>query len=272
MSEKYHPFKLSLTGNLHRYDGDEGQDAHVIEAEDEFVLGLVSDGVGSHADSRVGALFVTQALRRLILQHRVTLAALSETLTPEVFGERLVAWLNRELPGELTLVAHYLGSESAEPKAVLERFLCATVLGFLVLPWTTVAFVCGDGVLLVNHTWSELRAVRENAPPLPAHHVAESEGRTGLLRVALTGATQAIHTVAIGTDGAVDLMAASRQRLVDDAFGLHSGGAAQENLLATYGNVAFPYDDVTVVGVFREAPPSIATGAEPKPAVTAGGV
>jgi hypothetical protein len=272
MSGKYHSFKLALSGNVHRADGSESQDAYALDLSDDFVLALVSDGVGSCPDARVGAIFITQALRRLMRGHQVTLMELSEKLTPEVFGERLMAWLNRELPAELTRAACYLGGEVTHTKPMLERFLCATVLGFVMLPPTTVAFACGDGVLLVNQEWSELRAVRDNAPALPAHHAAGSENRTGLLKVVLAGESDALQSVAIGTDGAVDLIAASRQRLLADASGMHAGSAVEENLLIPGGNSVFPYDDATLVGVVRRASPASAPPPQPVPTCAGVGV
>lgn len=245
MFAKFKTGHFSMTGQAHRLAGLENQDSGLCELREHSVLLAVSDGVSSAEDSKVGSMLLTRAIRRLIVDVEQQLLAFAEKMSPVEFAGRFVAWLNRELQGELTKARWYLGGDEQAASS-----LSATLLGALITETSLVAFACGDGVIAVNGEMFSVVSPKENCPDLPVYAISalpgvDSRMPLGTIRPIYVGRTAEIDSLVLGTDGVVELL----------PLLVKGGSLDMEALiarsLAVSSTMVQPKDDHTIVGAFR---------------------
>jgi hypothetical protein len=254
MNGQFKTYRFSLSGRTHRLEGSECQDSYVVLQGDRYLLALVSDGVGSSKNSKLGSVLLSQAINRLVGRSERQLIELSESMPPQEFGFRFVAWVNRNLQGEFELLRTMLGSERGDGHA--ERALCATLGGWFLTEKTTIGFGCGDFVFAVNDEIHRAVAGQLNKPNLPIYAAMASEetrrkGRDGNIQLYFALETASVRSAGVGTDGSQEMLPT-----FFSAKGIDGG--VDESLMnfvirslavSTIGSA--PGDDATFIGLHR---------------------
>lgn len=245
---------FSLPGTSHRKRGAESQDAAVLEKQDSFLFMAVSDGVGSCSESRVGAVTLTQALRKLFVNHHPVLVARAAELTPAIFAGRLAAWVQKELGKEIMQARDYLGHCRRSNQA-----LSATIIGAFACEHAVAIFACGDGVVVVNDAVHVLKCdEKQNKPNLPIYGIldptesCESQVR-GIVRPIFAAPITEVSSIVLGTDGVEELVPFLRR----ETLGASRASSWVEDLfcrsLGLSANGSLPYDDATSVALWRSS-------------------
>lgn len=251
MVRSFEAATFSMSGTSHRKRGAESQDAAVLDKQDSYLLMGVSDGVSSCEESRVGAVMLSQSLRKLVARYHVALVAKAAELPPATFCICLSAWLNTNLGAELRRAREYLG-----PGRKSDHALSATLLGAFASEHGVAGFGCSDGIFAVNGKVRVLECVSKNVPNLPIYGVLDPSEpgvsqNSGKIRPIFAAPLADISSVLIGTDGVEELMPFLRPKML----GAHSRSSWTEDLfcrsLGLSANGLLPYDDATAVAMWR---------------------
>jgi hypothetical protein len=167
---------------------------------EQAVCIVVSDGCGSHADSEVGAK-LTAALTASVIERRL------EGRRFFNLDETFFEICRQDVLAQLRVLALSLAGKQSFTETVARNFL-ATVVGALVSPDTTWLFYAGDGLIAVDGEIRSLGPFPENRPPYPAYTLIDSAfaATPELLRYTVERREGPVQSVAVGTDGALQLL------------------------------------------------------------------
>ncbi len=214
----------SVPGRDHQRLGRNNQDAFALWEGRSHLCAVVADGCGSSPHSevgaRLGARLLAQALaRRLEPLDAAPLPFDSATREPGDPGGvgQLLAEAREELLAALRPIARALagaGDERVFAEAVRDHLLF-TLVGALVGPDGAVLFALGDGALALDGVAIPLGPFAGNEPPylgyalLPERLHGFSADR---LRFTIAAVGEAPRAIALGSDGALELFAATPPR------------------------------------------------------------
>ena len=191
----------SVVGHAHVASGKSNQDAFAWarSLEDGHLVAVVADGCGSAPHSGVGAQLGARLLVQLVLD--ALREGLAEEVALMVAHERLVVEL-RHL-AEAMSGAPQGTTEFA--RVVLEHFLF-TVVGVVVdgRAGLVTPFSLGDGLLVLNGEPHVLGPFANNEPPYLGYQLVDGNRRPFRRHASLR--IEALRSMLLGTDGAVDLM------------------------------------------------------------------
>jgi hypothetical protein len=209
--ERFQIYGGSVPGREHLHRGGvlvgrSNQDAFGWTSLPGSLVSVVCDGCGSGAHSEVGASLGT----------RLLLAAFARELR-QVDGlvteaEALLERVERRTLRDLRALLRRLG----EPwEAIVHDYLLFTVVGFVLDGGTVTVFALGDGLVALDDEVLALGPFPDNAPPyLGSALLADRRDDATLhLTVVRHLPIDDLTSVAIGTDGALDLAAAADRRL-----------------------------------------------------------
>jgi hypothetical protein len=195
----------STPGRHHRANNRNlapNQDRVCSFSSEDLFLGLVADGCGSQPHSEYGAEATVRILERIITARaeRGNMAPLNEV------------WFTTLYQGLVHCLAKNAKDNFRNPHTALNTHMMATATGVIVTPETTVLFGAGDPVFVVNgkaHIWGA--ELDKNAPAYPVMSLAfKGEGDEETLGKFIfrthTLPTAQINTLAVASDGAVDLL------------------------------------------------------------------
>ena len=241
--------EASAIGRAHRRAGRGGQDASASAAAGGIAAAAVADGCSAGARSEIGAgvgarFVVADAIRRARMG-----APLAE----------LPAIVMADLVEELARLARVLAVDESELTRVVEAHLLFTVQCAVVAGERAIVFGVGDGVISID---GDARVLEGGAAPdCPVYALFEGLGG----RVVVHHHGSFARTIALGTDGAAELIAQADTPLADgtalgglrgfedDARYLKNKSLAQKRFHA-WCDRGGPVDDCTVVVLKRGAP------------------
>jgi hypothetical protein len=201
-------FAAAAIGRGHRRCGRGPQDAHAVVRNENGVVAVVCDGCSSGARSEigagVGARFVAARCARLLADG-----------TPL---EHIPAIAHAALVDELARLAGELCMNDDERASVVDEHLLFTTLAIVATAERAIVFGVGDGVVSVDGV---ARVIDDGAAPDYAAYALFSSLRAPKLVVHHDGPWSS--SLAIGSDGAAELIASSSTKLGD---GSDLGGLA----------------------------------------------
>lgn len=251
MTQSGFPVVASVAGKGHRRAGRGAQDAWALVRSGDVVAAAVADGCSAGGRSQVGAGVGARFAAACAARRALEGAPLHEL--PALVLEALVPELGR-LAAQLGIDAH----DAAEREEILAEYLLFTVHVALVRGDDAVVFGVGDGVVSVD---GAVRVLEQGpAPDYPAYALVPSLPRP---RVEVHHRGPFTTSLAIATDGAVELLRAEERVLADgralgglqaleqdDRF-LKNPSLAQKRLHAWCEQTGGPEDDCTVVVLRR---------------------
>ena len=209
MKDQFQVAAGSITGRSHRFAGKNNQDAYCFAMSDKAVAAVVCDGcsAGKHSEvgAKIGARMITGAVIGTADQ------CLPGSEAEATFWERI----RQDVLAQLRVLSKAMGGSLNQ--AVIDYFLFTTV-GVLIKPDVTTVFSIGDGVYFLNDEMFRLGPFPGNEPPYLAYSLLESfwgpddqkKLQFNFEQIALT---EKIESLLIGTDGALDLIAAQDRRV-----------------------------------------------------------
>lgn len=190
------------SGNL--LVGRNNQDFLSCRNLDGDILVSVHDGCGSHANSEFGSIFAASALSRSVAR---IMAELGRACV-----EDLQFWqaVKIDMLDRMYRLACLAVGEDEVPSFIQSHMMFTTV-GALVTSQTTVVFILGDGLIALNGICQELGPFPENAPPYLAYSLLNAGLELDFTLVSFP--TERMQTLALATDGVIDLVGASESPL-----------------------------------------------------------
>jgi len=162
---------------------------------------VVSDGCGSHAHSEVGSKLMANltvgAIERRLAQKKL----------PLHLDDSFFEACRQDVLAQLRILALSLSGGRSFTEVVAEYFL-ATTVGALITPEASWLFYVGDGLIAVDGTVKCLGPFPENRPPYASYSLIEStfSDTPDALRFTVEHIAQPVQSIAIGTDGAEQLI------------------------------------------------------------------
>jgi hypothetical protein len=184
------------------------QDAYGWTREEGSLAAVVCDGCSAGGGNEVGAhIGVRLASASLMQLLRCGFKPSKET------APLMLSYLKRSMLGPLRVLTDAMTTTDTN-RVIAEHFLFTTV-GVLMSSETTIIFALGDGVFAINGEVTVMRAREANKPPYLAYHLVPSTfDASDLEFVALKILlTRDVESLAIGSDGLVDFIAACDQPL-----------------------------------------------------------
>lgn len=196
----------TIKGRLHKADGKNNQDAYYFCADENLMIGIVSDGCGSGQNSEVGAKLGSRLIAEMIRNY----INLGCTSLPRVLEEVRLNFLV-----QLQALAKNFGGSFSQ--TVVDYFLF-TLIGFVITEKETMVFSLGDGVVVINGEIKKLGPFPNNAPPYIAYGITNTslgEANPELLQFKINylAKTEEVENLLIGTDGVDDLIASVGKNL-----------------------------------------------------------
>lgn len=193
----------TVPGRDHRRAFRNSQDAWYVEASPDLLVAVVCDGCGSAPHSEVGAKIGARLVARQMTRWI--------TEAPEFFGgESLPVGLNRVRRSVLSQVQVLADSMSGSFSQVISDYFLFTVLGAVIRPAGTFLFGAADGVFWVNGEETRLEA--GNEPPYPMYGLIRTEKPVeSSFFLYRSCETPEVVSIGLGSDGAMDLSAASEK-------------------------------------------------------------
>lgn len=197
----------SVLGRNHRQSGKNNQDFYCWNKTDDFFVGIVADGCGSHPHSEVGAK----------IGSRILMEQLSFGL--KCYGGRLTSHMDHVGDGQnpfwekirqntlayLRVVVNSMGGSFHQ--TVLDYFLFSFV-GVIVGPDIVTIFSCGDGMYALNGEVRVIEPLEGNKPIYLAYGLLHPDNLLGPLQgqplhiqVQEFNLTPHTKNFLIGTDG-----------------------------------------------------------------------
>jgi hypothetical protein len=192
-------------GCAHVAAGRNNQDAFCWASDSDWVIAVVCDGCGSAPRSEVGAHIGS----RLVVQ------AAGRWLRSGLDGSQMLEQVRQDVLASLRLLARDMSIDQASfSQTVADHFLF-TVVGVVITAREATTFSLGDGLVVINGERSQLGPFPNNAPPYLGYALlpcaparATSEGLS--FNIHRSVAASEVHSLVLGTDGAVDLDALSQ--------------------------------------------------------------
>lgn len=196
----------SVPGSEHTQPGKpisrNNQDAFAWRTSDSYLVAAVCDGCGgtpwSEFGSRFGVSLVTSVIERLL--------AGSAILSRTDAAQMMLAIVKREmLEGLRSVAAH-----AADPSQFLAERCLFTIVGVVMNADHAIIFGLGDGAFAVNGDVTLLPAYEGNKPPYLAYGLVPSTFAPEAVefRILADLPTSDVQSLAIGTDGLADFIAA----------------------------------------------------------------
>ena len=206
-SDDFHVAAASVIGANHLRTYRNNQDGICLQAGEDLLVAVVTDGCSSAPSSEVGARLGARWLGEWIPRY------LDLARTPDELLENVRAGL----ADFLRKTALLLRPEPDELAHTLEEFFLFTYLAAVLQPERTLVFGQGDGVVSVNGAVKVIDSGPDNAPPYPAYALVREalRGDPGSLLPVLhhEGPTSEVSSLLIATDGAAELVARAKEPL-----------------------------------------------------------
>jgi hypothetical protein len=209
------PFSLerfAIVGESHHIYGQESQDSVLVTRFGKSDILLVSDGVGSCIDSKVGSIAITQIAARVLSEEVHYLEDLFED--DSCLGNTMSVAHKVLVDGFIIHICSRIRAALALVKAQFTHYpkgndpLAATLLGAVITPQIYCAFRCGDGVYALNGEVRVLECRAHNQPEYPALSLSgHAQIQAGFLSLLECGFTSEVTSLLIATDGASQLLA-----------------------------------------------------------------
>lgn len=187
----------SVVGRAHTIAGRGGQDGFVVRRKEKRVVAVVTDGCGSSDGSEVGAW----------MGGHWVCSAIERGLAYGLSGGELWREVGRWCVEAIRRAAGEMGGDVDE---VVRRFFLFTVVGFACDGERGWLFSVGDGVVALNGEVVEIGPFPGNAPPYLGYGAL---GRATEVEVIREVAATEVESVLIATDGALEWMAAEKERI-----------------------------------------------------------
>ncbi len=216
--DKFEVVGGTITGRLHMLGNRHNDDAFVISATPEFIVGVVSDGCGDALDSSLGAsigskLIANRIIHRL-LRHGVPIAKNEGIGMAARFSQKLQVWLedcNIDILTYSRIIADCLYLTTREK--FIENHFLYTAIGFIVTDTFYATFAIGDGMIAVNGDVKTLGPFPSNRPPYVCYPLLKVDFPEGQLTLKLRniGFTSDLQSIMIGSDGLTEFPALSNK-------------------------------------------------------------
>lgn len=190
----------SIRGRNHGLTGRNNQDAWCSLISEQSMIAVVCDGCGSAPHSEVGAK----------LGAWLTVAILAQVLIQNQW-QSPDAWLSTvqvELLAQFQTVVKAMGGDWRQ---TLHDYFLFTIVGAVLTPTEAMVFSLGDGAIWVNDQLTQLGPFPGNAPPYLAYSLTDLESFSLPLsfQVQHRLPLEQVQSIAIGSDGTLDLAAAA---------------------------------------------------------------
>ncbi len=206
LSGSFLAFSGSVTGRDHRRAERDGQDGYAVVGTDDVVAAIVTDGCSSGRASEIGARVGAAWLAALVARRFARIDA------PDALDEaalvRAATDVTRELLDRLEVLARSFDPAGEVGSACVGDALLFGFLAAVVTPHGAIVFGVGDGIVAVGARLTSIDPGPENAPPYLAYGLL---GQRALLApcIHFVGSTTAVEILAVATDGAAPLVAAT---------------------------------------------------------------
>lgn len=236
----------SVIGREHVRLRRNNQDAAAFAVGKEALVAVVADGCSASRASEVGAKLGAE----WVAANAPALLPRLRSARPEVCAEAIARGLVR-----------YLGAilSALPPDALADMFLF-TLLVAVVERERAFVFGVGDGAVVIN---GRLIAAHEETPPYLAYRLAGANAvalapYAQSLRpvVRWSGTSGEVESLAIGTDGLLELDEAARANVLEDPAYAHNATLLHKKLASLSETTRKICDDTTVVLIRRAAPVS----------------
>ena len=200
----------SIAGKNHRSIGKNNQDAYFSVCSEKATIAVVCDGCGSGKHSEVGAKIGARLVVKTIAKQIRSEIDSQDGLASE-FWERLKLDLLAEMQQVLQMLGGSDGGDLDALQQIVNDYLLFTIVGVLITPTEAIAFSIGDGLTIMNGKIRQIGPFPDNAPPYLAYGLY----RPDLIHFHIHDRihTDAVESVLIGTDGAVDLISVAGMNL-----------------------------------------------------------
>ena len=251
LSGSFLAFAGSVTGRDHRRAERDGQDGYAIVETDDVVAAIVTDGCSSGRASEIGARVGAAWLAALVARRFAPVDVPDEAALVPAARD-----VTRELLDRLDVLARSFAPSGEIRAACVGDALLFGFLAAVVTARGAIVFGVGDGIVAVGDRLTSIDPGPENAPPYVAYGLL---GQGALLppRIHFIGPTAGVETLAVATDGAAPLAAAtepdsSLAALVRDARLAKNPSLLRKRLVVLSDRGTF--SDDTTIAVVRRRP------------------
>lgn len=197
----------SVVGRNHRNAGRNNQDFYCWQKEQDFFVGIVADGCGSHPHSEIGAKIgsrilmeqVTNSLQFYCGQLSMYLDHVGDGYNS--FWERV----RQNTLAQLRILANSMGGSFSQ--TVLDYFLFSFV-GVIAAGDLVTVFSCGDGIYAINGEVETIDPLEGNMPIYLAYGMMHPDNLSSVLRdqalnirIQTYRPSSEVESFMIGTDG-----------------------------------------------------------------------
>ena len=194
------------------------QDAHLSRSAHGCLIGVVSDGCGSAPHSEVGSKLIVQIVCNAIASYLPRYLARTQISQSPIDIENSFSYwedVQSDLIAHLRVLAKSFGIDVSD---VAEEYFLASLVGFVITPFTTFIFSVGDGYYVVNNEIVQLLPAAGNMPAYPGYHLLRKDrlkiSRDDChIKVQLAVPTETVQSIFVGTDGVQELIAAEEKLL-----------------------------------------------------------
>jgi hypothetical protein len=226
-----------ITGREHLRARRDGQDGFAVVNAPDVCAAVVTDGCSSGKVSEVGA-----RLGAIWIAQRIGVV-----FPREPDPDRAAARVTADLIEHLRAAVPRTG-EAIDPSIVAEMFLFG-FLAAVVTPENAVVFGVGDGVVWIDGRTITIDPGPDNAPPYPAYALL---GRPIAPAILHRGSTSTTETIAIATDGAVEVAGDPLDALVREPK-LGQNPSLLRKRLLVLSDRGLLWDDTTLAIVRRRS-------------------
>jgi hypothetical protein len=214
----------TVTGARHLKVARNGQDAAVAASGGGWTAAVVCDGCSAGASSEVGAR----------LGAAIALAALARRLAAgEPVGPELWAGMRGDLVEALARVVDRMGEDRV--RAVVDHFLF-TIVAVAATRERAEVWAIGDGTYAFGDLARQLGPFEDNQPPYLGYALLGDEPPAHV-----EAAPPGTHTIAIGTDGALELPG-GLARFTEARYLEHADRARRELAVLARGREVIDWD------------------------------
>lgn len=192
----------STIGREHRRLGRNNQDAWFVWQQPELTVAVVCDGCGSSPHSEVGAQVGARLTALAIAQQPPAQAS-------DLGSDRYWAAVGAAVLAQLESWAIALGGDRSQ---VARDYFLFAILAAVVTPEAVAIAHCGDGIVALNGTVTQLR-FPDNAPPYLGYRLIAPHRTEFGFQVQPWLPRAEWRSLLIGSDGVADWLAAEGRSL-----------------------------------------------------------
>jgi len=261
----------SMAGEPHVREGGNNQDAFLVDRTDDYIIGVVCDGVSAGKYSQVGAAIIAKLIMVSLKAHLILIDVPFEQINSGRLKE-FIGLVRVPILQKISTIIRTMSDPFDDTLFVSEdlnfvaNYMCATSLWFVVTKEYYFTVRTGDGVIMINDIIEEFDSGASNAPDSLTYGALWNpiEGAGSNMSLHKWGPTNELINLMVGSDGvslfnkkaSVEMIDGNRQGSImqffqDDRF-VRNPLLVQRQL----NKIGYMYnnragDDVTLVGVRR---------------------